>query len=603
LPFDGIFLKSLVHELNQKLIHGRIEKIFQPEKDEVVLYLRNENTTHKLLLCCNPNMPRVHLTQSKKENPSTPPNFCMVLRKHLLGSKLVRLDSFGFERILAIDFETYSELQDRQVKRIIIEIMGKHSNIILINDNNKIIDAVKHIDPFISRVREVMPARPYSLPPVQDKLEPDTMDVHSLCERTHIEKRIDAFLLDSIMGFSPFLARHLCTMAHIPPDSILSQVDPQSLHRLKSTLQSFQNQIHQKSFSPCLTFESADKDTPQDFYCLALPVFEHVRFLNSLSDAAEEFYQKKDALERLNSKKSNLLKSVLTIRARLLKKISIYQRNLEEVFDRDRYKLYADLILAFIHSIPPDADKVILSNFYSENLEDIEIPLVPFLTPQKNASTYYKKYTKAKNTFENANHLLKTAHLDLSYIENILFSLESAISGTEIEEIRQECLKEGFLKPLPKGRQPKHMKNPKTTHKTPPPLKFKTQDGYILYVGKNNTQNDRLTLKEASANDIWLHTKDIPGSHVVIKKQQGDIPSQVLLLGAMFAAHFSRAKFSSNVAVDYTQIRHVKKPSGAKPGMVIYTHQKTLFVTPPENLLVFYRIQDEEGQNYDFEKC
>ncbi len=588
MPYDGIVLKSIVHELNDKIINARVEKIFQPEKDEIVLTIRNNNESLKLLICSNPSIPRVHLTNQKKENPSSPPNFCMVLRKHLQYSKITKIDSFGYERILAIDFETYSELRDKQTKRIIVEIMGKHSNIILINESNKIIDAIKHIDNSISSVREVMPARSYILPPVQDKLEPDTMEVETIFEESKLNKRIDKILVDNIMGFSPFLAKNLCFTVDINHTQRALSIEDNNLKVLKDTLISFQRKLISRKYLPCVLFDENENITPLDFYCFDLPPFKNVKYFESISNATEEFYHKRDLSQRLANKKALIIKHVTNARERILKKISIYNENINETSQSEQFKLYADLIIAFIHSIPQNADKVILSNFYSENLEDIEIPLDPFLTPQINATKYYKKYNKAKKTFENSHKLLEEARKDLEYLDNVLFSLDNVISNDEIAEIKEELIHIGILakneKPQKRKKNSKNKKGSSKTERTMP-LEYESSDGYIIYVGKNNYQNDYLTLKLSASNDIWLHTKQIAGSHVVIKKQKGDIPQSTIYEASQLAAYHSKARNSSNVPIDYTQIRYVKKPSKSKPGMVIYTNQKTLYVTPVEDEL------------------
>ncbi len=578
MPFDGILLKSIVHELNHKIKNGRVDRIFQPEKDEVVLSIRTMEANYKLLLCSNPNIPRLHLTCQKKENPLAPPNFCMVLRKHLQGAKIIRIDSFGYERIVAIDFETTNELRDQKTKRIIVEIMGKHSNIMLINENNKIIDAIKHVDHETSRVREIMPARPYTLPPVQDKLEPNSVDIDTLFENKEIDERMDNFLVSKIMGFSPFIARNLCSVANIPFTSKLSSISPEKLEGLILHLKNFQRRIITDSFLPCLTFKKDSLKTPSDFYCFDLPVFENVKYFNSMSEACEEFYQQKDSIERLKQKKFFLNKSIHNAKERLLKKINIYTKNIEDVADRQQYKLFGDLLLAFIHSIPTDADKVTLSNFYSDNFEDIEIPLEPFLTPQKNAANYYKKYNKSKRTFVNSSSLLHICQDELDYLDHVTFALENSQTNAEIEEIKEELLMEGILKikALPKPKSKKGERGRLF-------LKYISTDGYTIFVGKNNLQNDKLTLKESSSNDIWLHAKDIPGSHVIIKKQQGDIPIDSIKEAALIAAYHSKAKYSSNVPVDYTLVKNVKKPGKAKPGMVTYSNQKTIYVTPEDD--------------------
>jgi predicted ribosome quality control (RQC) complex YloA/Tae2 family protein len=492
-----------------------------------------------------------------------------------------------------MDVETYTELQDKQIKRLIVEIMGKHSNIILINENNKIIDSIKHIDSDISSFREIMPARLYTLPPMQDKVEPDTMEPENLFNGTFcISKKTDTFLVDSIMGFSPFLAKNICYLSDVNPKTNVENLTQEEILKLTKQLNILKENLLKGNFSPIVIFDNINKNAVTDFYCIPMQS-TNIKYFSSINEAVDEYYIAKDSFERLKSKKSTLVKIVNTTMSKIEKKIHIYNENLREIINGDKFKLYGDLILAFIHSIPPNSDKVILSNFYSDNVEDIEVPLDPTITPQQTATTYYKKYNKAKNTFNSCTKLLKEAQNELVYFENVLYMLEQARSNDEIEEIRIELINVGIIHKK-NNSDKKHKKSANKSQKLKSkPYHIKSSDGYNIYIGKNNIQNDHLTLKDSGSNDLWLHTKDIPGSHIIIKKEQGEIPENTILEAAILAAHFSKARLSSKVPVDYTLVKYVKKPHGAKPGMVIYTQQKTVFITPNEEKLqkLLYNIK------------
>jgi len=581
MAFDGIVVKSVVEELREKLRGGRIDTIFQPEKDEIILQVRSIGQNFKLILSANASYPRIHLTDITKDNPPNPPVFCMVLRKHLSGGKILDIGFHDFERIVNLEVESINELGDVSTKKLIIEIMGRHSNIILVNDENRIIDAIKHVDNEISSVREVMPARPYMLPPSQDKISPVDVNIQSLLENaakagnTSIEK----FLLNSIKGFSPLLCREICHLANIDGKKPLEYLSDQSVNRLEAVLQKIIDRINTSDFEPCIAFEDESFENPVDFHCFRLKQYKYVKTLPSISAVLNEFYAIKDAYERLKQKKSDLVKVIHTNIDRCKKKISLQQEKLREVADREKLKLYGELITANIYGIPKNAKSVSLLNYYSEEGDYIDIPLDENLSPQENAQRYYKQYSKAKSAYASTSIQLKESIKELEYLESVSQLLDDCTSVQEINEIRQELAEQGYLtiKKRPGSRK----------QDTPSkPLCCKSSDGYYIYIGKNNKQNDMLTLKTAQANDIWLHTKNIPGSHVIIRKHtREEIPSTTLLEAAMLAAYHSKAKMSSNVPVDYTTVRNVKKPNGAKPGMVIYENYKTVIVTPEKDTI------------------
>ncbi len=579
LPFDGVVVKNMVDELSEILTGGRIDKIYQPEYDEILINIRAQGKNLKLVISANASYPRIHLTENTKENPSKPPVFCMLLRKHLVGGKITEISFHDFERIVVLHIDNIGELGDLTQKKLVVEIMGKHSNVILLNSDDKIIDSIKHIDKDISSVREIMPARSYSLPPAQDKISPEDLDVDSLFENTEDESnRIAKFLLSSIKGFSPLLCKEVCFRSGVEPDALIKNLSDKDIKNIQISLNNIVKEILSSNFAPCIIWRDPDILKPLDFHCIKITQYQHVEFFDSINNVLDIFYSSKDNIERLTQKKASIFKVLNNSIDRCNKKITIYQDIMRESAERDKYKLFGELIISNIYCIPKNSEKVSLLNYYSSDNEYVEVPLDKNLLPQENAQKYFKKYTKSKTAYIHASKQLKETYLELEYLESVSHNLENCKNLSEIEEIREELILAGYLEAKRKN------KNKKDTLKSTP-LKYKSSDGLTIYVGKNNVQNDTLTLKTASSNDIWLHTKNIPGSHVIIRKQKGDIPKSTLEEAALLAAYHSKAKMSAQVEVDYTTVKNVKKPKGAKPGMVTYVNYKTVFVTPHEELV------------------
>jgi len=581
LPFDGVVTKCIVAELKETILDSRIEKIFQPENDEIVLNIRAKGQNLKLVLSANSSYPRIHFTEVVKENPAVPPVFCMLLRKHLSGAKITGVEFSDYERIVTLLVESINELGDISIKKLIIEIMGRHSNIILVNSDNKIIDSIKHVDSETSSVREVMPARPYILPPFQDKTSPEALDVDILFNITEEYSNIsvEKYLLNKVKGFSPLLCREICYRAGIAERTPMSALSIHDCERLKNAMRELISKITCNNFSPCLIFEDSSFEKPIDFHCIEITQYKNIKYESSVSRVLDIFYSKKDLSERVRQKKSNLIKVLNTNIDRCNKKLALQQEKLREVSDRERLRLYGELITANIYNIQKNSKSARLLNYYSEENEYIEVPLEENLSPQENAQRYFKKYAKAKSAYKYTSEQLKETLSELEYLEGVLLQLENSDSVQEIEEIKEELIEQGYVSSRKKASQKKK------TDKASVPMHFKSSEGTDIYVGKNNRQNDLLTMKQASSGDIWLHARNIPGSHVIIRKVQKNISENTLLEAAILAAYYSKAKMSSTVPVDYTEVRNVKKPPGAKPGMVIYENFKTIIVTPDESVV------------------
>lgn len=586
MPFDGVVCKCIVEELKNKIVDGRVEKVFQPEKDEVVMFIRTRGENLKIVLSANPSFPRLHLTSLQKQNPPVPPVFCMLMRKHLCGGKILDVEFHDFERIISLHIESTNELGDICVKKLIIEIMGKHSNIILLNNDDRIIDAIKHIDQGISSVREIMPARLYAIPPVQDKISPAGIDAYEFIDKLLTDKdkanlSVEKALLNSIRGFSPLLCREICHTSGIEPKTIVSDISISQKEMLADSLAKILQKIKNNKFNPCLLLNDDIQKLPIDFHCINISHHPYLLFKDSINDMLDFFYSSRDIEERLKQKKSSLMKTILNSIERCSRKLAVQQESIRDVAGREKLKLYGELILANIYTIKPGDKEAYVFNYYSEKPEEyIKIPLDENLTPQMNAQKYFKQYAKAKNTFAYASSQLEETLKELDYLESVQLNLENARTIQEIEEIKKELASQGYI-----NENISSDKKSKKQNKSLDPIKYISDDGFEILAGRNNIQNDILTLKIASSNDIWLHTKNIPGSHVIIRKKQGDIPDTTLVQAAMIAAYRSKAKYSSNVPVDYTLAKNVKKPSGAKPGMVIYDNYKTIYVTPDDNLL------------------
>ena len=595
MPFDGIVTKCIAEELNYRLNSGRIEKVHQPERDEIHIIIRSQGENHRLLISANPSNPRIYLTQRTKENPAAAPLFCMLLRKHLAGGKILSITAENCERIIQIQIESANEMGDISTKTLIVEIMGKHSNIILLNEDFKIIDALIHVDKDMSSVREVMPARVYTAPPPQIKMIPGLHTAEEIINRITAASQevtilhLGKALLDTIMGFSPLLCREVCFRSALEEKVSLSRINQQEWSGLEETLSTVFGQIRNAEYAPSLLYQdlpdpvsgSANQTNLLDYHCFPITSTGYPVSYPSMSEALDDYYDFKGRNASLQQRKSSLLKQISNNMNRCKKKYAIQQESIRESANAEKYKLFGELLTANIYTVLSGAKSVSLFNYYSDTQDEyVDISLDPDLSPQANAQRYFKKYRKAASTQKNAIAQAVETEKELIYLESVLHELEMSGSAQEIDEIKIELTHQKYLSVTQNKK-----KKPMRVQLSAPHI-FISTDGLNIYVGKNNRQNDQLTMKTASSNDIWLHVKDMPGSHVIIEKKQNDIPMNTILEAASLAAYFSKAKMSENVRVDYTTVRNVKKPSGSKPGMVIYEHYKSLFVTPNEQLMI-----------------
>lgn len=577
MALDGIVISNIVYEIKKLMLDGRIDKIYQPESDEIIIQIRVSKTNYRLLVSSNSNHPRSHVTNIQKKNPQSPPMFCMLLRKHLTGGKLIDVIQPDFERIIEFHIENNNELGDLTVKKLIIEIMGRHSNIILTDDKNLILDSIVRVTKDKSSIREVLPGRTYQRPPSQDKINPlKLMDAdYGKHLKGNNGTKLQQAIYKSFTGISPLIASEICHRANIDASTYLEELKDNDIKRISEIMKDIFNSIRENSFNPQIIYDP-NTEAPIEFSSIDLTQFTNYKKKNYdfVSELIEDYYKEKDNLSRIKQKSKDIQKIIQNNLERCYKKKDIQSRQLKDVSDCDYLRIFGDLITSNIYNISKGMTSYTTINFYEDNLSEVIIPLDPVLTPAQNAQKYFSKYNKAKRTKEALIEQLKLVNEEIAYLESLLSSIESSTDIEDIEDIKKELQEQGYVKNK-KGK----VHNEKIKSK---PLHFKSDEGFDIYIGKNNRQNDELTFRLAGPMDLWLHTKDIPGSHVIIKTENKEVPEATLLMAANLAAYHSKAKNSSNVAVDYTLRKNVKKPKGAKPGMVIYENQKTIYVTPDE---------------------
>ncbi len=582
MALDGVAVAGIVSELNQKLTGGRIDKIYQPLADEIIFTLRNGGENYKVLVSANSSHPRMHITQIQKENPMQPPMFCMVMRKYIAGGKITNIYQPDFERMIIIEVESANELGEKTIKKMILEIMGKHSNFIIVDENNKILDAIKRVSHDKSSVREVLPAKQYSFPPSQQKQNPifvTKQQLFSLLQKQSGVK-IQQALYQSYTGISPIFASEICFRAYTEPSSFWEELREEQKEALFSVFSSVVEQIKSQSFFYAIYYD-ADTNKILDFGVLEMEQFGccKKKQYESISTLLEAFYAQKDNAYHIKQKAHDMRRILLSNIERCVKKKEIQKKTEQDVAKKDVWKVKGELLTANIHSITKGISTFRTVNFYDPQMKEIEIAIDPTKTPPENAQAYFHKYNKAKRTLSALSIQKKQNDEELAYLESILNALQTAKEETDLDEIRAELVQQGYMKKkTTKKNKPQKQKKSK-------PMHYISSDGFSIYVGKSNLQNDALTLRFAQSNDIWLHTKEIPGSHVIIQTNGAAVPDTTLLEAAHIAAYFSKAKESSQVPVDYTLRKYVKKPNGAKPGMVIYETNKTIYVTPSEDIV------------------
>ena len=577
MPLDGITLNLLKQELSATIVGSRIEKIHQPSKDELVFHLRSREGAYRLLVSASANSPRLHLTSNAPENPASPPMLCMLFRKHLTGSVITEIRQLGLDRVIFIDLSGTNELGDPTTFTLCIEVMAKHSNIILVNSEGKIIDSVKRIDLTQSSVRQILPSFKYEFPPQQSKLSIIENNPEYIAEsiKKCIGKRLSGAILETLQGVSPLVSREIAYFA-APDDPAATDISEISTERLIKKLTELKNTVESGNASPTMLLRDGIK--PYDFTFSDITQYGFAvtaKSFESFSELLDDFYYEKDRFERTKQRSQSLLKLLNNAAARAARKLQSRQAELEACADKDSLRINAELILANQYRLEKGSLFYDLENFYDEN-KVIRISADPALSPSANAQKYFKEYRKAKTAESMLCELIEQSEQELAYLESVIDSVNRADGFTELAEIRAELYEQGYLKRAKndKGKKPKPL----------PPLEYVSDDGYTILVGRNNIQNDILTFKTAAKDDSWFHTQKIPGSHVVVIGNGDIIPELTCRQAAALAAYHSGGRESSQVAVDYTEVRLLKKPSGAKPGKVIYHTYNTMWVTPDREL-------------------
>ena len=583
MALDGIFLSKIKDELLENAFGLRVDKVNQPTRDEIILSLRGRQGNYKLLICVRADSPRIHFTSHPIDNPPVPPMFCMLLRKHLSGALITGIRQQGLDRILFVDFLATNEIGDKRTLTLCIEIMSKYSNLILISEDGIILDSAKRVDITTSSVRQILPGLPYKLPPMQNKLclESTQTDLIVSTVLSYKDKMLSSALMATIEGISPVIAREIASLS-AGDDEFVSMLSDFQLQRLSNTLEGIKETLHEKN-GLCMVLNLDGR--PKDLAFMAITQYGaamQTKVYDSPSILLDDFYFERDRINRINHRGHELIKLINNLIERTSRKVNLQKEELKKCEEKDKLKLYGELITANIHALSKGAVIYEVPNYYEE-MKTERIAANPALTPMENANKYYKDYRKAKTAEVMLEKLITNGENEIVYFESVLDEISRADTDSELSAIRQELCEGGYVK----NKGGKKQKPPKEL----PPIEFMSDDGYRILVGRNNIQNDKLSMKKANNNDMWLHTQGFPGSHVIIENQGGEVSDNSIEQAAVIAAYYSKARQSSLVPVDYTKIRNLKKPVGAKPGKVIYHEYWTIIAKPDDELVERLRVK------------
>jgi predicted ribosome quality control (RQC) complex YloA/Tae2 family protein len=582
MPFDGFVLAAIRQELEEKITSSRIDRIYQPSPESLVLNLHRSKERLRLFLSAHPTNARIHLLSLPMENPLSPPLFCMVLRKHLEGGRIKKIVQPGLERILILEVEAQNEAGAATLKHLICEIMGKHSNIILIEAHTRqIVDACRRYSHALSRYREVLPGRTYLSPPTQNKLDPLNVQKEEFYQAL-LTRPLDNLLAECMQscldGLSRTLGREIVYRAGLPAEMPLDECGEYELHRLWQALQEIAVPAGQNKFDPTLIFDHKGKTL--EFAACDLTCFTGLnRKKNTMNALVDHFFLEQEATAKIEKERQFLLKLLHKETSRMTRKLTLQNGHLNTVAQAEEFRIYGELLMANLHQVKRGLPEVALENFYDPANHPVNIPLKPQLSPVENAQIYFKKYTKSKHACKIATSVIEQVEKELAYLASVETALQMASFRQELAEVREELTRQGYLQEKIKSQKIKK------DRETPQPLAFTLSEGFTALVGKTNRQNDYLTMRLAKDDDIWLHTKDIPGAHVIVRIGRQPLTHLALQEAACLAAYHSQARQSQNVPVDYTSRKNVNKPRGAKPGFVIYTGQRTINVDPDKELV------------------
>ena len=566
---DGLTVGFAARELDDILRDGRIDKITQPERDTVVLVIRAGGANHRLLLCASPNNARCHLTMNSYSNPLEPPAMCMLMRKQIAGARITGVRQVDGDRIVHVDMDAVNELGDHVLRRLVLEIMGRHSNLLLLDENDRILEATRHVNPEMSRVRQIQPGMTYLPPPAQDKLNPQTVTADELYARlvSLPEGKLSRSLADTVTGLSRAAAEELACRVLQPGEEW-----PGNLRDASERLADFLGRLPQMADPRVLFGENGETEDVFPFPYLSRRT-DSQRPYKTLSEALEVYFGTRDARDRLNQKSASMVRMLKGQMDRCQRKLALQEEELSSAERMEEYRRMGEVLNANLYQLKKGMAEAVLPDWNDPDGGTITVPLDIKLTPSQNAQKYFKKYQKARSAREIAAQQRDKTLAEADYLEGMLLDVDKCVGESELEEIRQELVRTGYMKKTTNRRQQRQLPQSR-------PYRYLSDDGIEILVGKNAAQNDRITLG-AKPGETWLHAKEMPGSHVIICRE-GEIPQTTMKQAAMLAAWYSKGQRSSMVPIDYTLRKYVKKPSGAAPGKVIYTHQKTVYVTPEE---------------------
>ncbi len=579
MALDGVSLHLVKKELENRLLDAKVDKIHQPSREELIFVMRGREGAYRLLVSAKANCPRIHITSKSFENPAQPPMLCMLLRKKLTGARLRAVRQLGLDRVLMLDFEGLNELGDMRTLTLTVEIMGRCSNAVLTEESGRIVDALKRVDGAMSSMRMILPGLSYSLPPMQDKLNILTESTECIIERIrqHSAEPLDKAILASVQGLSPIVCRELAWRACGQTDAIADRMPESVWYNLTEQIDTLRYVLEKGCGKPTMAVDANGR--PVDIAMMDIMQYGEgvsVRRFESFGELLDSFYYEKDNAEHIRVNANDLLRVLSSASDRIARKLTLQRKELEQARDREQLRLYGDLVNANIYRLEKGQCFAELENYYSEEMETVRIALDPMLTPAQNAQAYYREYRKAQTAEEHLVPLIEQGEAELSYLDEVFDALSRARTNGDVAEIRAELTDEGYIR--------RQKQNGKKQNSTLPPLKFMSDDGFEIIVGRNNRQNDKLSLKQAAKTDIWLHACKMPGAHVIICAQGETVPNSTIEQAAIIAACFSKGREAGTVPIDFTFAKHVYKLPGAKPGMVNYTNQQTVYVKPDREL-------------------
>ncbi len=562
MAFDGITIAALTAELRDKLEGGRLYKIAQPEKDELLLTIKNNSNQYRLLISANASLPLLYLTDDNKKSPMNAPNFCMLLRKHVQNARIVAVTQPGLERVVHIHMEHLNEMGDLCTKILTVELMGKYSNIIF-RDDEKIIDSMKHISIAVSSVREVLPGRAYFIPGADEKMDLvkedwKALQVNAMNAMTEKSVPVQKFIYQSFTGIAPIVGTELCYRAGVDGDKPTNALDDVEKNKIMDEMQRLREVLQKENFMPAIVY---DGETPKEFGVLTYTIYKGMnqKEFTSVSELLKQYYNEKSTVTRIRQKSVDLRKIVQTAVERNAKKLDLQNQQLKDTQKREKYKVYGELLHTYGYEAKEGDKSITVINYYDGN--ELTIPLDPELTPMENAKKYFDKYGKLKRTYEALTVLSKETEEELHYLESVMMALDMAREEDDLTQIKEELILSGCVKKKGNNKKAKLLSKP---------LHYISSDGYHMYVGKNNYQNEEITFQMAEGGDWWFHAKGMPGSHVIVKCKGAELPDRTFEEAARLAAYYSKGNGQDKVEIDYIQKKHVKKPNGSKPGFVVY---------------------------------